>query len=195
MQVCPTGIDIRNGLQLECIACTACIDACDDTMDKIGRPRGLVRYPSLQELEGKKTSWARPRVLIYALLLAALGLLFVVLLARRGPIGFDVIRQNPGHGQNFALTADGRVSNAYRVHLVNHTREPQAVELTLEGFPGAELVTPTNPYALAPAEVAELTVIILHSHAGLSPLSHFRLHAKALTLNLEKETTFLAPLP
>lgn len=193
VQVCPMGIDIRNGLQLECIACTACIDACNETMDKLGRPQGLIRYTSLQELEGKKTSLVRPRVVIYGVLLGLLSLLFVVLLARRGPMGFDVIRQNPGGGQNFSVTADGRVSNAYRVHLVNHTRQPQTVALSLEGFPDAELVTPSNPYSLAPAEVASVTVVILHSRQNLAPLSHFRLHARAGSLNLEKETTFLAP--
>ena len=69
MQVCPTGIDIRQGLQIECIGCAACIDACDDVMARLGRPRGLVRYDSLAGLGGARTRWARPRAVVYAVLL------------------------------------------------------------------------------------------------------------------------------
>ena len=72
MQVCPTGIDIRKGLQYECIACAACIDACDEVMDKVGYPRGLIRYATQHALEGKPTRVLRPRVIVYGTLLALL---------------------------------------------------------------------------------------------------------------------------
>ena len=193
VQVCPMGIDIRNGLQLECIACAACVDACDEVMDKVSRPRGLVGYTSLQELEGKKVRWARPRVMVYALLLTALSALFVVLLLKRSPLGLDAVRQAPGGSQNYSVTADGRISNPYLIHLVNRTRQPQTVDLSLVGFPGAELVTPRNPYVLEPAEVASLTAIVVHPRAGLAILSRFKIRAASGPLTLEKETNFLAP--
>ena len=72
VQVCPTGIDIRKGLQYECIACAACIDACDDVMDKVGYPRGLIRYDTQHGLEGKPTHVLRPRIIVYGTLLALL---------------------------------------------------------------------------------------------------------------------------
>lgn len=144
VQVCPTGIDIRKGLQLEYITCAACVDV----MDKLERPRGLIRYTSLEELEGRKPKLVRPRVLVYGVLLTVLGSIFGGLLWNRSPIGLDAVRQAPGGLENFTRNPDGRISNPYRVHAVNRTREPLEVKLSLEGFPGAEFVTPVNPYRL-----------------------------------------------
>src|SRR5688572_16335627 len=91
VQVCPTGIDIRQGLQIECIACAACIDVCDDVMDKMGSPRGLIRYTTQHALDHEPTRILRPRVLIYGALLTALIVGFVAAVALRSPVALDVI--------------------------------------------------------------------------------------------------------
>jgi cytochrome c oxidase accessory protein FixG len=92
VQVCPTGIDIRNGLQIECIACAACVDACDQVMDRFGSPRGLIRYTTQHALDHKTTHVLRPRVLVYGSLLGLLFAGFIIALALRQPVGVDVIR-------------------------------------------------------------------------------------------------------
>ena len=111
VQVCPTGIDIRQGLQIECIACAACIDACDEIMDKMGSPRGLIRYTTQHALEHQPTRVMRPRVLIYAGLLSALVVGFVVALALRSPVSLDVLRDR---NTLYRLTDDGRSTTYIR---------------------------------------------------------------------------------
>ena len=192
-QVCPTGIDIRKGLQLECIACAACVDACDEVMEKLGKPAGLIRYTSLEELQGRKPKLVRPRVVLYVILLTVLISLFSGLLLTRKSIGVDVVRQAPGGSENFSRNPDGRVSNPYRVHIMNRTRQTQEVQLSLVGFPGAQLVTPENPYQLQPGEVATLTAIVLHSPEGLRATQKFTLRAQCGDTVAERSTNFLAP--
>jgi len=146
--VCPTGIDIRNGLQLECIGCAACIDACDDIMTKIGRPKGLVRYDSLNGLTGKKRRILRPRVIAYTLL----GLLGLTAFAIAGwkrakPFTVDFSRMR---GQPFY--ADGvAVRNHYQVRFYNKRNQPARFRVALadapEGFTlsGADSVVEVPP--------------------------------------------------
>ena len=106
VQVCPTGIDIRNGLQSNCIGCAACIDACDDVMDKMGTPRGLVRYSTQNAMENcwtpkqQRERLLRPRILIYGALLAVVAVWFVTGLSMRNPLTFDVIRDRGVFGAN-----------------------------------------------------------------------------------------------
>ena len=193
VQACPMGIDIRKGLQLECIACAACIDACDDVMEKLDRPTGLIRYTSLLEMQGEKTQLVRPRLVIYTIILTALIGGFLWQMTHRQPLSIDLVRQAPGGGQNFLVNADGRISNPYRVHLVNRRREPQDVVLSVKDFPGAELVTPTNPYHLEAGEVATLTVLILHPREGLKAVQKFEMEAQSGDLKVSHEARFLAP--
>ena len=113
--VCPTGIDIRNGLQMECVGCAACVDACDEIMDKVGRPRGLVRYDSLNGLEGRPQHVARPRLYFYGGI-AALWLLGTVLaFAHTTDFEANVLRHQ---GAPFAVV-DGEVRNSLKIHLIN----------------------------------------------------------------------------
>ena len=122
VQVCPTGIDIRNGLQYECIACAACIDACDSVMDKMGYPRGLVRYDTQNALDHKQTRVLRPRVIVYGVLLLALCIGFVVALAMRQPIGLDVL-----HDRNtlYRTLETGEIENVYLLKLINKDSVPR----------------------------------------------------------------------
>jgi cytochrome c oxidase accessory protein FixG len=127
--VCPTGIDIREGLQMECINCTQCIDACDNVMDRVGTPRGLIRFSSQDGLAGKTNKLVRPRTLIYPAILALVlgGLGFAV----NEKSGFDarVIR---GKGAPFTLVSGGQVSNSFNLRLVNRTEVDQLYALEIE---------------------------------------------------------------
>ena len=155
VQVCPTGIDIRNGLQYECIACGACIDACDEVMDKVGSPRGLVRYATQNGLEGKPARLLRPRVLVYGGLLLLLLTGTVAGIATRDPLIVDVIRDR----QLFRDVAGGKVENSYTLRLVNKEGRAHRFAVTLEGDPALELSTPATVHA-APEEVLTVPVTV-----------------------------------
>ncbi len=116
VRTCPTGIDIRQGLQMECVHCTQCIDACDEIMDKVQKPRGLIRYSCQEEIEGKPHQKLRPRLLIYPLLLLIAISALVVVLSRRSPVDVTVLRNL---GSPFSITADGLVQNTFTIKLVN----------------------------------------------------------------------------
>lgn len=122
--VCPTGIDIRNGIQMECIACTACIDACDEIMEKVGKPKGLIRYMSLL---GEKAKIRRPRVLMYGSLLFFISAIFLFLIVRRQDLHVQILRapETP-----FQVLSAGSVLNHFRLHIVNQTFEDIVVDLT-----------------------------------------------------------------
>jgi len=126
VQVCPTGIDIRNGLQIECIACAACIDACDAVMDKMNYPRGLIRYTTENVLEGKPVRVLRPRTLVYAGVLTAFILGFVWSVAARAPVIVEVLRDR---NAMYRTVSHGAIENSYNVKLVNKTDGDLAVSL------------------------------------------------------------------
>ena len=121
VQVCPTGIDIRNGLQYECIACGACIDACDEVMLKVGYPKGLIRYSTQNAIDGKPTRVLRPRILVYGTILLALMVGWGVGVANRSPLIAEVLRDR---NALYRETADG-IENGYTLKLVNKTDQPQ----------------------------------------------------------------------
>lgn len=114
VQVCPTGIDIRNGLQLECIGCAACVDACDEVMKKLDRPRGLVRYDSLNGLSGKGTRLVRPRIVLYTLFLLLGAAMLLGSLSRLHSSSAEITRLT---GQPYYVTEEG-VRNQYELRLV-----------------------------------------------------------------------------
>ncbi|MBX3355855.1 MAG: cytochrome c oxidase accessory protein CcoG [Phycisphaeraceae bacterium] len=126
VQVCPTGIDIRNGLQMECINCTQCIDACDEVMDKVGRDRGLIRYSSQRRLEGEGRGGFRLRLVVYPLLLVTFVVAFVLLLATRRD-GAAVQMRTPGVA--YALLADGMVASPVRMRIDNRLDATRHFEL------------------------------------------------------------------
>jgi cytochrome c oxidase accessory protein FixG len=141
VQVCPTGIDIRDGLQYECIGCGACIDACDQVMDKMAYPRGLIRYTSENAMrQGLSASLARkrllrPRTVLYAALWLALIAGFVASLALRSPLKVDIIRDRGALGRE----VDGRwIENVYRLQLINTTEAPMRIAIAAhsDALPG-----------------------------------------------------------
>ncbi len=154
VQVCPTGIDIRDGLQYECIGCALCIDACDSIMDKMGYPRGLIRYTSENELEGGTTHWLRPRVIGYVTMLIVMIAVFSYNVASRIPLEMTVIRDR---NQLFVETADGAIENIYKLHLVNMDGNPHTFTLTIDGIEGAELLGRSR-YDLEGGEVQTISL-------------------------------------
>jgi cytochrome c oxidase accessory protein FixG len=133
VQVCPVGIDIRNGTQLECINCTACIDACDSIMEGVGLEKGLIRFVSEESIE-KRTGfeWTR-RVKAYTILLGGLLAVLIVLLATRKDLDTTIMHQR---GTTFQMTDDGYVSNIFEINVINKTTNTYKIKLTLEDKEG-----------------------------------------------------------
>jgi cytochrome c oxidase accessory protein FixG len=154
VQVCPTGIDIRDGLQYQCIGCASCIDACDDVMDKMGYPRGLVRYTTENAMEGRETRVLRPRVLIYAAILLTVTVSVLVSIATRVPVGLDVIRDR---NTLFRETDDGLVENVYLMKLINMDDAEHSYRLTASGVPGLQLKLDKQDIRVPAGAVAEFS--------------------------------------
>lgn len=193
VQVCPTGIDIRDGLQLECIGCGACIDACDSVMDKLGYARGLVRYSSENELAGGKTHWLRPRLVGYAAMLAVMIGAFVWALAERPLISLDVTRDRGLFREN----ALGQIENIYSLKIINKTQQPRSYAISLVEPGDFELHGPRT-LNLAPGEIRDLPVSVAltatHNAAGPQTL-HFEVRDQAdAGSRVSTKSTFLAPL-
>ena len=147
VQVCPTGIDIRNGLQMECLSCTACIDACDEIMDKVKKPRGLIRY---QTLDGSKLTWKRPRSIIYIILLLGLSVTLFYFLRTHSPTDWTVLR---GAGLPYSYIKNEAneeiIQNQFKIHISNEGDTSATYELRLLGAPlGIQLMTGENPLTL-----------------------------------------------
>jgi len=133
VQVCPTGIDIRNGTQLECINCMACIDACDSTMDKIGKPRGLIRLASEKEISENQGFKVTPRMIGYSMLLVALIAFLSVLIFGRSDLETTILRTP---GMLYQNQVDGTISNLYNIKIINKTIDTVDVDLRLSGTKG-----------------------------------------------------------
>lgn len=131
VQVCPTGIDIRDGLQYQCIGCALCVDACDSIMDKMGYERGLVRYTTEHELEGGKTHFMRPRLIGYALVLSFMIAGLIYAMVSRTACELDVIRDR---GALYQLTVNDTVQNTYTLKLMNMTQGELTYHIKIEGL-------------------------------------------------------------
>lgn len=150
VRTCPTGIDIRDGLQMECISCTQCVDACDAIMVSLNKPVGLIRYTSENQLERQPTRVFRPRVLIYAVLLTLGAGAFVAVLSMRSPLDVNVVR---AVGAPFATLQDGSVTNRLRFRIQNRTGEAATYHLVATRPQGLEVKIVGKPeIAVAPGE-------------------------------------------
>jgi cytochrome c oxidase accessory protein FixG len=150
VQVCPTGIDIRQGLQYECIACAACIDACDGVMDKMRYPRGLIRYSTQHAVEGKSTRIFRPRTFVYAALLTLLCGGFVTALALRTPIALDVIRDR---NALYRESQPGFIENVYSLRVINKDQRTHVYNVTVSGLPTVTVETDPERIDVGAGEV------------------------------------------
>ncbi|PJK33241.1 cytochrome c oxidase accessory protein CcoG [Pseudomonas sp. S10E 269] len=155
VQVCPTGIDIRDGLQMECIGCAACIDACDSIMDKMGYPRGLVSYTSEHQLQGGKTHLLRPRLIGYSAVLLVMIAALVVALVERPMVSLDVTKDRGMFREN----AQGQIENIYSLKVINKTQQRQDYRLELVDADGFQLQGKTE-ISLAPGEISDVPVSV-----------------------------------
>ncbi|KZZ22441.1 cytochrome c oxidase accessory protein CcoG, partial [Oleiphilus sp. HI0081] len=141
VQVCPTGIDIRDGLQYECIGCALCVDACDSIMDKMKYDRGLISYTTENALIGKKSHILRPKAIAYAVLLLGMMGAFAYSVATRVPLELDVIKDR---GALYQLTGLGKIENTYILKVMNMSDEPHDFDITVKGIEGIKITTPTT---------------------------------------------------
>lgn len=199
VQVCPTGIDIRKGLQYECIGCGACIDVCDDVMDKMGYPRGLIKYSTQN---GIANNWTRaqmirrglrPRVLVYSGILLAICVALGVSLFLRTPLKVDVIRDR---GALARMVEQGRIENVYRLQVMNATEAAQTYQLSVSGLPG--IVIASEPSVeVRPTEVRSVAVRVQvppgTADSGSHPI-HFEIQSTSdKGIRVDEKSVFLIP--
>lgn len=167
VQVCPTGIDIRNGLQIDCIGCAACIDACDSIMEKMDYPKGLISYTTEHNLSGQQTRLLRPRLLGYALALLAMLGLFAWALLVRPLVALDVSKDRLLYREN----SEGRIENVYTLKLMNKDQQPHTYRLRVEGMPGLR-IEGRQELGLAAGERREWPVELSIAPEQLSAATH-----------------------
>ena len=181
VDVCPTGIDIRDGLQMECTGCAQCIDACDAVMGKLKRPRGLIRYTSQDELAGLPRRVLRGRTLAYpALLLLAVGLLAVGV---GGRTTADITIERAS-GPSFVELTDSRVSSQVRLHVENDTDEPHAYTLSLAGLAAELSLRGATTWTIGARKALEVSVFVD------APRSSFVHGERAVDLRIDDDASF-----
>lgn len=184
--VCPTGIDIRHGLQMECIHCTQCADACNEVMDRTGQPRGLIRYTSRDALEGRPPRLVRPRTVIYPVAFSLFFGGFLFALGTRAPA--DVTLLGPA-GPPYTVEATGDVANAVRIKVTNRTDDARRYRIGLRDAPDARLIAPINPLSVAPGRM-ELTGVFI-----VLPPSGFTNGVRTVTVTLDDGAGYHAEFP
>jgi cytochrome c oxidase accessory protein FixG len=201
VKVCPVGIDIRDGQQLECIGCGLCIDACDTIMDRIGRPDDLIRFDTLANQVARaagrppRVRLMRPRTVVYALLLLVVAALMVGMLVLRPRLEIGVLRDR---APLYVTLADGSVRNAYTLKISNMTREARTYALGAGGVPaGALEVVGADPSALSarPDRVSTYRVFVTAPGTGLAPSTPvvFELRDARTGETARYDAVFLAP--
>ena len=177
VQVCPTGIDIRNGLQYECIACAACIDVCNSVMTQVNRPSNLIQYTTESSREGKKTKILRPRIVIYAVLLGLLFAGFVTALAMRSSVQFDVLRDR---NALYQVVGNDQIVNRYTLKVMNKGNIDQRYRIDVEGLPEASIEV-ANERVISAGEIANVAIQVTVPNAAL------RDRSQTITLRLTEE--------
>ena len=198
VQVCPTGIDIREGLQYECIGCAACADVCDTVMDKMNYPRGLIRFSTQSAMDNQWNGsqiWRRvlrPRVLVYAAVLSALCIGLLWSLVVRVPLKVDVVRDR---GALSRIVAGGKLENVYRLQIMNATEQPQRYRIAASGLEGLVLGSDAE-VDVGPAESRGVAVRLQIPYGSASPGSHpisFSIGDTAGQAHLNEKSVFLVP--
>ena len=198
VQVCPTGIDIRNGLQYECIGCGLCVDACNSVMDKVQYPRGLIRYATHNGMVNRWSSAQmlrrvlRPRVLLYGSVLLALCLALLLSLATRTPLKVDVVRDRASLAR---IVAGGQLENVYRLQIMNATEGPQRYRIQARGLDGLQVAT-DGDVEVGPAE-SRWVAVRLQLPYGAAPTGshtvHFDVQALGDKAQVSEKAVFIVP--
>jgi cytochrome c oxidase accessory protein FixG len=195
VQVCPTGIDIRDGLQYQCIACAACVDACDRVMDQMGYEKGLIRYTTESALSGEQPKILRPRVIVYAVVLLGLIAALGYGLATRTPLALDVIRDR---NTLFRETNEGLVENVYTLKLINMDDADHRFNVTASGIDGMQLELDADPVPVSAREILSISARVKADPYLLKRASStitFTLRAEDdASLQVDEEARFLGPV-
>jgi cytochrome c oxidase accessory protein FixG len=192
VEVCPTGIDIRDGIQLECVNCTACIDACDFVMDKVNRPRGLIRYASLNGIEKRSKFKFTPRMIGYSFLLTVLVGVLAYLLVTRTDFNIDILRTP---GMLFQEQPNNMISNLYDFNIINKTFHDAAINIKLENLKGEIKVIGSN-LLIKSQENVEAKFLLLLPRSELKSMNTpiiIGIYSKGKLLENVK-TSFLGPM-
>ena len=192
VDVCPSGIDIRNGIQLECVNCTACIDACDVVMDKIDRPRGLIRYDSLRGIEKKEKFRFTPRMAGYTTVLVSILSILSYLLITRSDFSINVLRTP---GLLFQEQPDNKYSNIYDLNIINKTFNPAPIELKLKNVKG-ELKLLGDELNLKPQEKHDSKFLLILPKSSITKMNTpitISVYSNNKLLK-EVQTSFLGPV-
>ena len=196
VQVCPTGIDIRNGLQYECIGCGACADVCDTVMDKMGYARGLVKYTTENAMKNKWTetqTWRhvfRPRILIYTSILAAIVIAMLVSLSMRTQFKVNVVRDRSAMAR---VVAGGKTENVYQLQVMSATEATQRYQITVTGLPGLT-VTSDSLVVVESTQARKLAVRVQAPFEVAAPGSHpivFQIESLDSPGHLSEKSVFL----
>lgn len=193
VQVCPTGIDIRQGLQMECIGCAACIDACDTVMDKIGRKRGLIRYDSMNGLAGKRTKWIRPRIILYTVLMLVGAAAMTAALSTIRPATLSLTRMT---GIPYVIE-QGIVRNQFLVRVLNKRNQPAHFRVEIIGGPAGLRSSGTEGGVSVPAlgeTLQPVVVTIPRNEFQQSVPLRFRIVSDDGRTTIEKSMPFLGPI-
>ena len=193
VQVCPTGIDIRDGLQYECIACAACIDVCNDVMTKMNYEPNLIRYTTENADAGKPAKILRPRILLYSALLLAIITGMLVSLGTRTPLRMEVIRDR---NALYRLVADDQVENVYTLRVVNMTDQDQTYTLALSGMDNLDADVPT--LSVAAADTAAFPIRLRTNQSGgmgRMPVTMTLIDSDDDGVQVERTTNFFFPVP
>ncbi len=164
VQVCPTGIDIRNGLQYECINCGACIDACDQTMERMGYAKGLISYTTENKLEGIKQKVLRPKLVGYGIALGVMIIVFIIASANIAPIRMDIIRDR---NALFRENDQGLIENTFTLKILNKTEQAHEYQLNVEGLNNYQWIGPQK-VTIAGGEVLTLPISVAVDPVELS---------------------------
>ena len=204
--MCPTGIDIRDGQQLECIGCGLCIDACDEVMDKVGRQSGLIAFDTLAAQQAAisgqphRHPWIRPRPMIYLAIMVVVAAVMVTALALRGDTELHVLRDR---APLFVTLSDGSIRNGYTIKILNKARADRDYTLTVDGLAGAALTVvgaathaPAARVSLVarPDSVATYRVYVAAPKAAQDSVAiTFRLSGAARGAAASQASSFVSP--
>jgi cytochrome c oxidase accessory protein FixG len=195
VQVCPVGIDIRDGLQYQCIGCAACIDVCDDVMDKMGYARGLVKYTTENALQGQPTKTIRPRVLVYVSVLTFVSAALVYALFTRIPLEVDILRDR---NVLYTETDEGLVQNVYNLKIINMDDQLHRYSLSVSGLEGLRVIGKTEDIEIESGAVADLPLRIEVDPIALkSTSSEIIFHIESTVtpeIAIEEHARFLGPV-
>jgi len=195
VQVCPTGIDIRDGLQYQCIGCAACIDVCDEVMEKMDYDKGLVRYTTEHAIEGVKTRLLRPRVMVYSLLLLVVASTLGYSMVMRMPLELDIIRDR---NALYRETNEGLIENIYTLRIINMDRQDHVYRLTAAGIDNLKLLLKNRDIPIKSGEIVTIPIRLQVDPVELNKVGYnvvFDLIATDNdTLHVQETGRFIGPI-